>query len=168
MNFSDLTIKESIKKVSNGSFWIYHSSKKSWKYEEISMLCLHLMTSSKSKSVWHCLTLWQISGKPSLWEVAIPQNKLIFLKRVPKLNSNILKFLIRKALWNQKKGTWKALLSQQDDRGREWRETTAEGFPKTLLKFYSIVKSCTSLKRGLEKEEIIIFNCGDFSIIISF
>ena len=146
----------------------YINRVKDLKIRGISMLCLHLMTSSKSKSVWHCLTLWQISGKPSLWEVAIPQNKLIFLKRVPKLNSNILKFLIRKALWNQKKGTWKALLSQQDDRGREWRETTAEGFPKTLLKFYSIVKSCTSLKRGLEKEEIIIFNCGDFSIIISF
>ena len=48
--FSDLTIKESIKKVSNGSFG-YINRVKDLKIRGISMLCLHLMTSSKSKSV---------------------------------------------------------------------------------------------------------------------
>ena len=78
------------------------------------------------------------------------------VKRVPKLNSNILKFLIRKALWNQKKGTWKAL-SQQDDKRRE---TTAEGPPQDTIKILQHRKKLYQRKRGLEKEEIIIFNCG--------
>ena len=48
--FSDLTIKESIKRSAMALFG-YINRVKDLKIRGISMLCLHLMTSSKSKSV---------------------------------------------------------------------------------------------------------------------